>query len=1003
VLNLNKRGLKAKDAIVSDLAPTYRLLDEASDRTLAEVGRRQVREVLEGRVAKAVADDPTLLEKTGLKFAGMEVISPRVAKGLTAPVRKMVESFPWGARSAKVANAWEEGIIKTFDAWADIRKLDDSAREGVKNKVREYKNALAAANLRDAQAWDPLRRDFERLSKRYGRGDKGEQTLGKKFADWRQGTGTPKLTLEEEELFNRVGANLDRRGEINVRNGVISGEQYDKYKGKYLHQDYKNKEDLSETMARDAVAEGLLPAAKVNKERQFETLADAVRVSKGLERIGKQARAAGKSRPLYRELIPEYSISKNLWSHIEQSNRAVFQKRMFDDIAENYGMKIDEFYDPAMSYQIHEPIHVPEADSKVIDEFVQDHKSLKELSESFDFTRMTVRTPELRGAERRLGDVLKSAPIKYYEKQTLKNIDEFRYYKRRGWDIVEEGDNKFVAYKTNDVGTAEYVSWNSKLKKARAEVDAAAERAGRDVRTGYEGWDNLAREAKKVLPSMSDDGQRELARQLTAMSRDESHILKVEDAVGSALMPRIKVLKENDINPFFLKHGLPEEKSRLVKRGGGVWGKDEHLIPKAIADLLDDADRDLLANAKGELSTIVKAWDKIGNAFKFVTYPLYASGATRDLYNNLQHSFLALGIGGLTRPDIGARIALGGKGIVELGAHKKTAVQWKELFAALRITDPSAASFVQTTGKEGAEKAGLRSKILKFRGQIDNTTRTNLAAAGIRMGMEPEDAARMVHEFLYNYAELSPRERDYFRRAFPFIVFPLKTMKLYPGLAAKSPGRLANLHKVFQGRDSENQEMTTWEGEGYKLRLGKNGRDITVLNGVDLPVRSFDMLWSGALPKSLERLVGSAHPIPKIFYMMSSHRDPFRGREMTRAALPAAGRLLEHAPGWLKYWAGWRKETDAAGRPKYMVNEEKLRVAMEISMTSRIFSTSDTYFRDMMKEEGAPEFWLRFFTGLQHKKLNLDVERQKQLDAKKRIVEEEAVKQGEKRKFQRIY
>jgi hypothetical protein len=595
-------------------------------------------------------------------------------------------------------------------------------------------------------------------------------------------------------------------------------------------------------------------------------------------------------------LKPEYSISKNLWSHIEQSNRSIFQKKLFDDIAENYGLKLDEFYDPAMSYQIHEPIHVPEADSKVIDDFLKDRRSIS-----------------------------------------------------------------------------------------------------------HKEWVDLEKEAKAVLPALSGDGQRELARQLTSMARDESHIIRVEDAVGQSLMPPLKALKEGDLNPFFLKHGLPEDKARLVHRGGGVWGDQEHLVPKAIADLLDDGDRDLLANAKGELSTIVKVWDKVGNYFKFVTYPLYASGATRDAYNNLQHSFLALGIGGLTRPDIGARIVSGSKGIVELGAHRKTGEQWKDLFASLRITDPSAASYVQATGKEGAEKAGLKSKILRARGQIDNATRTNLAAAGIRMGMEPEDAARMVHEFLYNYAELSPRERDWFRRAFPFIVFPLKTIKLYPGVAAKTPGRLANLTKPFQGRDSENKEMTTWEGEGYKLRLDRNGRDVTVLNGIDLPVRSFDMLYSGGWGKSLERLVGSSHPIPKLFYMGASSREPFRNREMTRASAPMAGLALKHAPKAIQDWAGWKPKTDAAGRTTYTVNEKKYRILLEGAMLSRVFSTGDRYFRDQLKEPGAPKFWMQFFTGLHLKKLNLDAERKKQIDAKVKIAEEEAVKQGTAKQFKKVY
>ena len=997
VLWLNKRGLLVKEGFVRELSPTLRMLDQANDLPVVqEMGRRQVREVLENKVSIAVAQDPSLLQKTGLKIAGMEVVSPRLVKNLTKPVKAMIESAPWGARAARVAEAWGDGLRTHFDAFADLAHLDESAKEGVKNKIRDYQNAVAANNHRDAQGWDLIRADEAKLAKKYGSGDAGVQALGKKFSDWREGTAQVSLTPAEEDLFARAAANYDQRGITNVRNGAISGEQFDKYQGRYLRHDYKNKEVLSEQMVRQAVADGLLPATRLGKERQFETLAEAVRVSRDLEKEGKLARGRGAVRQMYGELIPEYSISKNLWSHIEQSNRAIFEKKLFADIEVNYGLKLDEFYDPAKVREIHEPIHVPEADSKIIDEFVQEHKSLKELAESFDFTRVTVKTPEWRGAQRRMAEVLKSAPIKYYEKQTLKNIDEFRYYKRRGWDIVEEGDGKYVAYKTNDVGTAEYVSWNSKVKKARAEIEAATERAGRDVRTGHEGWDNLTTESKKILPKLSPDGQREFSRQLTSMARDESHILNVREAVGEALMPPVKALKAGDINPFFLQHGLPEGKARLVTRGGGVWGDQPHLIPQAIADMLDDAPRDMLANAKGELGPLVKSVDKVGNLFKGITYPGYPAGAFRDTYNNLQQGFLALGVNSLTRPDLAARIRFGGEGLIEIGVLKKTAAQWKKLSESIRVVDPSASSFVQTTGKKGAEKASLYSKARAFRGQFDNATRTQLWVAGMRMGMTPEDAGRMVQQWLYNYAELAPFERDVLRRAFPFIVFPLKTIKLYPGAMLKNPGRFATMNKMFMGRDSENSQMTTWEGEGYKIRLDRDGKNLTVLNGVDLPVRSFDMLYSGSWTKTLERLVGSSNPIPKVFYMLSSGRDPFRGREMTRASVPTIGRMLEGAPKWFRDdWLGWKKKTDAAGRPIYTVNEAKYRDTLEIMMLSRVFSTSDVYFRDQMREAGASDWWLKFFTGLQLKTLNLSEEKKRKLADMERIATEAKVKQGE--------
>lgn len=908
VLNLSKAGLKAKDAIVGDLSLVDKMLAELSDPILRETGRRQVRDVLEARVRTAVAENPKLLEKTGIKFMGAEVVSPRVLKNLTEPVKAMILSAPGGGRAARLAESWGDGMHRLFDPFADLAKLDPDAKEGVKNMMRDYQSALAANAHRESQGWAEIQADEARLARKYGKGDAGVQVLGKKFADWRQGTGAPYLTDQELDLFRRTAANYDARSEVNVRNGVISGEQYDKYKGTYLHQDYKNKEVLSEEMVRQAVADGLLPQARVNKERQFETYADAVRVSRGLEREGKLARERGVVRQMYGELIPEYSISKNLWSHIEQSNRAIFQKKLFEDITGRYGAQIEGLYDPSRVYALTEAKEVAPNDRAIIESFLENKKTLKPLAES---------------------------------------------------------------------------------------RQAALEAGGKSV-DDHAGWEALTKDIRATLPTLSQDGQREFSRQLTSMARDESHALRVREAVGDSLMPPIKAMREGDINPFFLKHGLPEGKARLVSRGGGVWGDQPHLIPQAIADMLDDAPRDLLADKlfRKNLGGIVKVWDKTGNLFKGITYPGYPAGAVRDAYNNLQHSFLALGVGGLSRPDLAARVRLGVESPITIRAMTKTGKEWKTLSEDLRVVDPSASSFVQTTGKEGAEKASLYAKARALRGQVDNGTRTQLWLNGMRMGMTPEDSARMVHEFLYNYAELSPFDRDILRRAFPFIVFPRKTIELYPKLAVRMPGRLANLHKPFMGRSDENNEMTQWEGEGFKIRLDRNGRDVTMLNGVDMPSRSFDMLYSGGFTKTLERLVGSAHPIPKVWYMMTSGRDPFRGQEMTRTSAPTLGRLMENGPKAIKDWIGWKKTNDKAGRPVYTVNEEKMRVALEISMLSRVFSTSDAYFRDSMKEEGAPDYWLKFFTGLQHKTLNLDVEKKRKLDAAIKAAEEEAVKQG---------
>lgn len=1110
ILNLSKKGLAAKDAIVSDLAPTYRLLAETDDAVLRETGRRQVRQVLDTRLKAAVAEDPSLLEKTGLKFGGFEVVSPRTVQNLTEPVKRMVLSAPGGAKAARAAEAFGDGMRRLFDPYAELAKLDDTAKEGVANKVREYQNAMAANLTREAAQYEDIASEEARLARKYGKGDAGIQALGKKFADWREGTGTPDLTKAEEDFFQRVAANYDARGEVNVRNGVISGDQYDKYQGSFLHHSYKNPEVLSETVKAGRET-GLIPPTKINRERDFDTLAEAVDVSRGLRRIGLANRERGGARAVYGELVPEYGISKNLMAHAEQSNRAIWQKKLFDDVRDTYGLSTEAF-DPSRVWKLNEAIPSVAKDTQAIEAFRDGTATLNDLGDSFAYGWRTAKTPELMRANRELNEAvqnvprkaserrtiradeiayykrhgwdvispqsddvpgaafsaqqraisrlpearrayeqaLKDAPLDYVDRQTLKHPDESAYFRRRGADLVEEdgkivaytlkeasgakqqawrnqiqrlGDNvrslqdqvnelpsRLMAYRVTGGGAQEQIGYVATLKRAQARFQAAQERAFREVRNlDAEGHavDGLAAamdEAKKILPTLTPDGRMELGRQLLSMTRSESQALRVINTLGEHNVPDMNAVRPGDIENFFTRHGLPEDKARLVPVSGGIWGDQEHLIPAAIAKMVEDAPRDIVMSAanRAKVGFIVKGYDRVNNLFKGITYPFWPAGAVRDAYNNLQQGFLALGIGGLTRPRVAANILGGSAEPIELGALRMTGAEWKNLSEDLRVVDPSASGFVQMTG-QGAERPGVYAKARAIRGNVDNFTRTQLWANGIRMGMSPEDSARMVHEFLFNYSELSSFDRDVMRRAIPFYVFPRKAIGNIGEQIVKQPGRVINLAKPFLGRDSENQAMTTWEGEGFKVRLDRNGKNVTMLNGVDLPIRSFDMLWRGGFRKTLEGLVGSASPAIKIPYMAAADRDPFRGQPFGRLDAPTLGRAMENWPKPIKDWAGWRKDTDSAGRPRYTVNEEKVRIGIEASMLSRFFSTGDRYFREQLKDPSTANFWLQSLTGIQKKSLNLDDEQKRKLDAAIRDAEAAAVKQGTLRESRRVY
>lgn len=905
---LSPAGMETLASIQKGMQPVHDTLLASGDSALRVTGMRQVSETIRDKMEKAIASDPKLLDKTGIKWFGQEVVSKKTLEGLSSKMKEAVLSVPGGSRAARAASGFRDGMRRLFDPFAEIAGLDPDARAGVANTIRDYHNTVAADSFQQFAKWAPLEAEERRLAGRYGKGDTGIQALGKKFSDWREGTGAPKLTPEESTLFGKVAGMYDDIGKRLVGNGILKKEQWEAYAGKYLRHDYKNKEVLSETVSA-ARNSGLLGQGRFTKEREFDTLADAVRISAGIRKHGLAQRVRGGTEAVYGALVPEYGMTRNLAKHIEESGQSLWRDKMFTEIRDKYGLDAGKAgFDASRVHELHSPIEVGTADRAAIDALVDGHTKLSDL--------------------------------------------------------------------------------------------AAA--SGKDM---VEGWDNTAKAAKALLPKLSADGQKELARTLVSMAHSPGQLFRIEEAVGEKLMPEIKAVKAGDIEPFFLKHGLPEEKARLVPVKGGLWGEKEHLIPQAIYNMVEQMPRDIVMDAavKAHIGWMVKGYDKYNNLFKGMTYPFWPAGATRDLYNNLQQSFLSLGVGGLARPGIAAKIHAGSDAAIQIGAHKFTGKQWKTIAEDLRVTDPSASSFVQFTGQEGAKKSGLYAKARAFRGNVDNVTRTQLFVNGVGQGMTLQDAARMVHEFHFNYSELSAFDRDVMRRIIPFYVFPRKAIGVYAKQAVQNPGRVINMAKPFLGRDDENQAMTAWEGEGFKMRLDRNGKDITMINGVDLPVRSLDMLWKGTPGKTVDGLLAMMSPAIKAPYEWRSGKDPFTGQELGRRDRHTLGLLVEKLPKFAQDLVGFKKEFDKAGRPKYMMRDDRVQPLIEAAAVSRFFSTPDRVFREQIREPNKAARWLDFLTGLRFKTLNLDEEQQKKVFYATKAAEEELVNQGAAKEFKRVY
>jgi len=887
---LSKEGLEASTKIAKNYDTELKAALAIEEPTARIAATRAVKDKIETDVLSAVEKNPALLQKTGIKFAGQEIVSPETLKGLTDTAKKVVTSVPVaGPLAAKGAEKLARGIQRVWDPYADLAGLPDDMRDAMKGILRQNRSAAAMHKTILRKTWSEIEPEWYKAAKVYGKGDDGIQALGKRFADWREQTAQVVLTPEEQAVFGKLAKFYDDSEAIALKEGLITPEQAAKYSGKYLHHEWKNPEVLSETAKRAGRPAGQpIATESIQRSREFDTLAEGRKISKELHEETMGARQAGLKGKVYGELIPEYDAMKNLGSYIEQLTDGVWRKKTYQEAREKLGLVLDDF-DPNVRYAVDNP-----------------------------------------------------AAVKPHVRQLVDSVAD---------EVEKLGFRDFKA-------------------------------------------------TAQALPNLSPQEQAEMVRELVSRAKSPSQIVNIRNAVGDTLMPTVRVTQPGQVEPYFAKLG---QDGTLVSRQGGLWGDKEILIPAQVAKMVEDAPRDIVMDAARRvgLQGMVQAWDKYNNLFKAVTYPFYPSGAARDTYNNIMQAYLGIGVGAFARPGQAVKALRGGDDILRLGEREFTAKEINTLAKDLGVVDPSGTAYVQLTG-EGAERATKLAKARAMRGQVDNLTRTQLFINNIAAGMSPEDAAQVVKDFLFDYGELSAFDRDVMRRIIPFGVFPRKAIESTGRAIIKTPGRVANLVKPFRGREDENNMLTSWEGEGFKVRLDRDGKTLTMLNGVDIPIRSLDVLWRGNPKKTWEGLIGMMGPGLKVPYMAASGRDPFRGQEFQRQQY-YTGEMMKHAPVAIQKWAGWKEERDAAGRPKYTMRQDRIQVLAEMVLLSRVLSTSERAFREQAREPSMAARLLDVMTGFRLKSLNLDEENEKNLKNKERILQEESVKQGDSKVFRKVY
>lgn len=288
--------------------------------------------------------------------------------------------------------------------------------------------------------------------------------------------------------------------------------------------------------------------------------------------------------------------------------------------------------------------------------------------------------------------------------------------------------------------------------------------------------DAFAREADRVLPRLSERGKREFFKEAFKRVRSPAQfadlVIQMDRRWGK-FFPEARAIKAGEV-----AEGA-EHLGAYVSRAGKFWGPKPILIPKAIADDIENVNSKILElRDHTALKKLFGGFDWSNNWFKTGVYTFWPASLTRDAYSNIALSFLDIGVGAAN--PAAYRHAIGimgnGTGTLEIAGGRFDYKTLRKLAEDFNVIVPGEA-FVELTGA-GADNFGATvlqrgaKFMIRKRALVENSARVQLWVQNMRRGMDPRTAADKVAEFLFNYGEVSAVEREFFRRLIPFYCVP---------------------------------------------------------------------------------------------------------------------------------------------------------------------------------------------------------------------------------------
>lgn len=500
----------------------------------------------------------------------------------------------------------------------------------------------------------------------------------------------------------------------------------------------------------------------------------------------------------------------------------------------------------------------------------------------------------------------------------------------------------------------------------------------------------------RAVAGLSDPGKRLFMQERIARSANRQELMAVLEKYKpfSQFMPKqTGIIGEVAPDGTLYKHfSLPSAKLDAI-------------VPESAAQDLTEMGERLFKEK--ELKILMRGYDMVNNAFKGAVTVLFPAFHFRNAYSNVAQGFLDIGISAL-HPGYhsdAVKVLLGAPGEMVSRLNRRysydeirgmlDALQVKVSPRNLLEMDPSRAK-----GQVGRYIESITGTIGKYprevAGGIENEARAMMFITYLRRGLDPTEAAERVNKFLFDYTQagMTRFERDGMRRIIPFYTWMSKNLKLQVDSLFSRPGRLATEIKPFRGRESENQSLTYWDAGALKVRLNRDGQTLSVITGVDLPVRQLDLIWRGRAKDTLMGALGMLSPALKGPVEVATGTSLFTGRQLGRQEANVIGRAVEHMPPGVRSWLGYVKRTDAAGREHHTFDGERFYILAQSFVLSRFVSTTERQWREYLNRGDWGAALLDIGTGLRWKDFNLTDEQERRAKDRLRQLREAAIRRG---------